>query len=182
MNWLEDLPIVKERKHREYLRQAYAYAWFFSDDDVTKVGAIIVKPTLEKKADLNQILGYGANSYPPRLNPSEEQKKDKNWKKDNIIHAEKSAIFDVLKNYSITSDLIMYMPWAACEPCAKEIVKSGLKTVIGHKELIERTTERWLQSTSRAINFLINNDVKMFMYSGKIGGIKNIFDGEQWNP
>ena len=74
------------------------------------------------------------------------------------------------------------MPWVPCKPCAEEIIFRGLKTIIGHKELIEKTPDRWHQSTSEAIQFLKNNRVNIFMYSGKISGVESMFNGEYWKP
>jgi len=76
----------------------------------------------------------------------------------------------------------MYMPWVPCTPCASAIIDAGIKKLIGHKEMIMKTPERWWASTNNAINLLAKCGVKTFMYDGKIGGVKSLFNGSEWEP
>ena len=78
--------------------------------------------------------------------------------------------------------MIMYMPWVPCTPCALAIIGGGIKTLVGHKELIMKTPERWWESTGQAIGLLKTCGVEFYMYEGKIGGVTHRFNGEEWEP
>ena len=156
--WDPKISLIEGEFHQRFLREAYLHAWNYSEDEVTKTGAVIVNPTL------NEILAYGVNHYPEGLNPTPEQRQDKNWKYGHIIHAEPSAIFAVARNGKSTKDAVMYMPWVPCVPCANAIIDSGIKKLIGHKEMIMMTPERWWESTGEAIGQLKKCGVEMCMY------------------
>ena len=171
------IELIKGEVHKSFLRKAYDYAWKNSIDPSTKTGALIVD------TNLNEIISYGVNHFTPNVNPTEEQIKDKQWKKENIIHAEPSAIFAAAANGSKpTRGAVMYMPWVPCTPCANAIIDAGIKRLIGHREMIIKTPERWWASLDYALNLLEKSGVKTFMYSGKIGGVKSLVDDLEWSP
>jgi len=171
------IELIDGEVHRDFLRETYYYAWKNSIDPSTKTGALIVN------ANLNEIISYGVNHFPPGINPTEEQIKDKQWKKENIIHAETSAIFAAAANGGKpTRGAVMYMPWVPCTPCANAIIDAGIKILIGHKEMIIKTPERWWNSLNYALNLFEKSGVKTFMYSGKIEGVKSLVDDLEWYP
>ena len=92
IDWDSKIEAVTYKEHIHFLREAYSYAWNHSDDSSTKVGAVIVTP------DIEHVISYGTNHYPPGLCPTEEEKADRNWKLKHIIHAEPAAIFDAAKH------------------------------------------------------------------------------------
>lgn len=166
--------------HANYLSVAYIHAWKHSDDPSTKVGAVIVSP------DFSEIIGIGANHFPPGLSPTDEERENRDWKLKHIIHAEPSAIFHAAKyNCGIyTLDhAIMYMPWVPCTDCAKAIIDSGIEQIIGHKQMIMKTPKNWQADTDYALNLLRRCGIKLYMHDGKIGGgTKGLFRGEVWEP
>ena len=170
------IALIEGKNHRDFLRVAYQYAWTFSEDDVTKMGAIIVTPQLD------EIITCAANHYPIGLNPTSEQKADRNYKYSYIIHAECAAINAAAKNGRSIKNHVMYMPWIPCVSCAKEIIDSGIKKMISHEEMIMNTPERWQEDTNRAVDLLQKCNVELFMYSGKIGTVKSLFNGSEWYP
>ncbi len=182
MVWNPDIELIEGFRHRCFLSEAYIHAWEGSEDPITKTGAIIVEGTLDK---LSRKISYGANHFPNGLNPTDEQINDRDWKYKHIIHAETSAIFSAAKEGKSLEGTIMYMPWIPCTPCAIAIVDSGIKTLIGHKEMIMKTPERWHESTDYALDLLEKGGVKRFMWEGKIyedNLVKSLFDGKVWYP
>ena len=176
MTWNPNIKLVSGEEHQYYLRTAYNFAWENSEDTVTKTGAVIVRPYLE------QILSYGTNHFPKGVVATPEQLNDKNWKYEHIIHAEPAAIFSAARKGISTDGAVMYMPWVPCTPCAKSIIDAGIKTMIGHKEEIMKTPERWQESTNYALSLLEKCGVELLMYEGQIGEVQNLFNGEIWNP
>jgi len=76
----------------------------------------------------------------------------------------------------------MYMPWVPCTDCAKAIIDSGIQYLVGHKQMIMKTPERWRDSTKYALGLLRQCGVGLYMYDGKIGGVQSLFNGEVWEP
>ncbi len=174
--WKPSIELIEGDKHRDFLKEAYRFAWDNSPDSSTKTGAVIVN------ASLDDIIAYGVNQFPAGLNPTEAQIQERQWKYEHIIHAEYSAIFYAARKGVSTDGSVMYMPWVPCTPCAKAIISAGIKTLIGHKEMIMKTPERWWASTNYALELLEKCGVRKFMYAGEIGGVKGLFDSSEWNP
>lgn len=175
-DWNHGIELIEGEVHIDYLRGAYGIADEKSDDPVTKTGALIVTPTLD------QIISMGYNHFPRGLNPTKEQILDRDWKYKHILHAETSAIYAAALRGGFLDSAVMYMPWVPCMPCALAVVDSGIKTMIGHKEMIMKTPERWWESTDEALNYLRDAGVETYMVEGKIGGVQNLFNGEIWSP
>lgn len=171
-----DIELIEGEIHRNYLREAYAHAWHHSEDCVTKTGAVIVNSGLDK------IISYGANHFPEGLCPGKELIENRKWKYDYIIHAEPAAIYAAAKRGKPTDGAVMYVPWVPCIPCARAIIDSGISKLIGHKPMIDKTPERWLNDTRKAFELLEKCNVEHYMFDGSIGEVKNLFNGEIWYP
>lgn len=182
MEWNPKFKQIEGELHRNWLEQAYQCAKRYSEDTITNTGAIIVA------RDLEHLIAFGANHFPKGLNPTKEQVENREWKYKHIIHAETAAIHyaAATENFEshtpTTKGAVMYMPWVPCTDCAKAIIDSGIKTLIGHKELIMKTPERWHESTDYALQLLDMCDVERFMYEGKIGNVTHLFNTETWEP
>lgn len=176
IDWDSQIEVVTDDKHKCFLERAYAYAWHHSGDSSTKVGAVIVAPSLD------QILAYGANHYSPRLSATEEEKADRGWKLKNITHAEPAAIYTAARKNGRTEGAVMYMPWVPCENCARAIVGAGIERIIGHKDMIVKTPNDWWGDIGPALALLKRCGVGLYMYDGKIGNVKGLFRGKEWEP
>lgn len=182
MVWNPKIKLIEGEIHKYWLREAYQCAKQYSEDTITNAGALIVTPDLEK------LIAFGANHFPKGLNPTKEQIEDRNWKYQHIIHAETAAVHyaAVAENFELhnptTKGAVMYMPWVPCTNCAKSIIDCGIKKLIGHKELIMKTPERWHKDTDYALQLLDMCGVERFMYEGKIGNVSNLFNSEIWEP
>lgn len=176
MTWNPNIKLISGEDHKFLLGDAYRYASKYSEDTVTKTGAVIVTP------DLENLIAYGANHFPEGLRPTPEQVLDRDWKYKHIVHAELAAIFSAARSGSSTEGAVMYMPWVPCTPCATAIVDAGIKKLVGHKELIMKTPTRWQESTNYALSLLEKCGVESLMYDGEIGGVEHLFNGELWKP
>ena len=116
----------KENKwHRYFMRLCYAVAEK-SQDNSTKVGAIIVGPDKE-------IRSTGFNGFPRGVSqfPIRECRPDKySWTE----HAERNAIYQAAMSGVSTKGCTMYVQWQPCADCARAIIQCGIKTVVFEKE------------------------------------------------
>ena len=164
MHWNPDIETIDGKVHRDFLRLAYSYAWEHSDDNETKIGAVIVDPVSY------ETIAYGTNHFPTGVEPTPKQVQNRDWVIRNIIHAEPSAIFSAAKEGVSTRDRVMYMPWVPCTSCVNAIADSGIKTLVSHKEMVVKTPKRWWDDLENALELLDKCGVDEYMYSGKIGG------------
>lgn len=146
--------------HKQYLRMAYDFAFDNVFYPKSRVGAIITNSGLDK------VLGKGTN-HPSQIGGA---------------HAEVMAVRDARENGFSVEGSVMYMPWVPCKECAELMVSSGIKTYIAHKQMIDRTTERWIESCKEGVEILRRGGVASYMVDGKIGGVLNRLDGTLWAP
>jgi len=158
---------------RDYLRLAYDVA-AKSPDRSNQNGAVII--------DNLGSIAAGCNTFTPGITWTEKQLENRDWKLQYIEHAERSAIFEYTKSAVRTSYPIMICPWFACAECARAIVLSGIIKVIGHRERMDMTPERWLKSVEAGREILVKSGVTLSYHSGKIGGDPIIVNGETWQP
>ena len=118
------------REDQDYMKQALILATR-SPDPSTQNGAVIIDDKT------GHILGMGHNCFPVGVSCTEER-----WKRPTkysfVEHAERNAIFDAFRNSIFNTSnptecpsLIMYCPWFACSDCARAIIQSGIKEMVG---------------------------------------------------
>lgn len=94
----------------------------WSEDQSTKVGAVIVNPN-------NRIVSVGYNGFPSGV----EDKPERHERPAKYLyteHAERNAIFNAR---SVPEGSTLYLNWSLC-PCAdctRAIIQSGIKRVVG---------------------------------------------------
>lgn len=153
----------------ECLREAYRFASFASDDPDTQNGALIITRGGERL--------FGANTIPPRvlIKQSRLERPEKYlW----IEHAERAAIFSAARQGLRLNNATMYCPWYACPDCARAIIGSGIKEVVGHDKPFSMTPPRWSDLIERARVMLSEAGVKTRIVSGDVG-VYVRFDGRQ---
>ena len=181
MGWNPNIETVDGEVHRHFLSLTYTYARQNSADPDTHVGATIVEKNPEFPLD-QRVLLQGANRFPLGLYPTPEQLGDRVWIEENIIHAERDAIYLAARYKVGTDGKIMYMPWVPCTQCALAIIDSGIERLVMHKSLVMKTPEKWRKSTSNALELLKLCGVETLAYDGAIGGILHRFYGREWEP
>jgi dCMP deaminase len=158
----------------DLLRHAYRLAELYSDDPMTKNGAVIVDR-------YGEVIGVGATSLPRGVKRSPERF-DRPTKYSYLIHAERKAIFDAARKNGQLDGATMYCPWYACADCAQAIIDVGIVRVIGHKQMLDRTPDRWKQTIEAATIMFQESGVEALQHDGMIGNCTGLIDGKQWKP
>ena len=95
-------------------------------------------------------------------------------------HAERDLVYLAAKKGIKTNGLTMVMPWLPCIPCANAVISSGIKKLIIHKQMVERTREGWQEELKNAVKIMKEAGVKMIAYDGEVGA-KAYMHSEFWN-
>ena len=160
--------------HEYYLRLAYIEA-IKSPDPSNQNGAILVAN--------NVIVAKDYNSFPEKLQVTEEMIINRQKKYLYIEHAERNVIYQAIRKDIYISDCILYCPWLACVDCSRAIILSGIKKTVGHQARMCTTPIRWKESIANGLKMMANCDVQLEFYDKPIPDCPSIIvNGELWNP
>ena len=175
MSWYDKyVTITNKEKYRDLLRRVYKFAFKNSNDISTFTAAMLANNKLES-------LVIASNGFPSGAKNIEGW--DQKPKKDQISnHAERAVIYKAAKMGIKTDGLTMIMAWAPCFPCANSIIYSGIKTLVCHKQMVDRTPADWEAELADCFKLLKINKVKIIMFDGKIGKCKGFMRKEYWAP
>lgn len=166
---------TEQKFYEMMMGRAYQHAKC-SNDRSTKNAAILVK-------GIDPLpLAVGVNHFVPGFVDTDEEFHKRPFKYIITEHAERAAIYDAAANGVATYGLTMICPWACCSDCARAIVLSGIKTVVGHMQAADMTPERWRKEVDAGLDILERGGVGFIDLSVKIGGVENLFDGKVWLP
>jgi dCMP deaminase len=168
--------VVSNKYYQQYLKQAYELAAEKSSDQVTHLGALLVSPFT------GNIVASGYNAFTDASQYFHPENHLRPRKYKVTEHAERWAIFDAARRGISTGGLLLVCPWASCPDCARAIVLSGITKVIGHKQALDRTPDRWKVEIDVGFEILHGGGVEYVAYDGKIGNITHLFDGKLWAP
>lgn len=143
----------------DYLREALRYAKHNSQDARTQVGALLVSGS-------RRIYAANRTASGLRLDKSAVME-----------HAERAAIYKAAACGVATAGSVLYAPWFACTDCARGIILSGVRTVVGLVSLREATPERWRESLDAADRMLLSEGVGLRWLNDTVG-VTIAFDGE----
>jgi len=151
---------------RRRLRDAYEHASDVSPDPSTKNGAVLVGVD-------GSVLAYGVNRFPIGVAEKTSRLIDKETKYRLIVHAENGAIFNAARHGKMVFGATLYCPFYACSECAKAIIQSGIKRVVGHAQLMALAVKHtvWTKSIVNAWDMLHEAGVQCCLYDGTIGEI-----------
>lgn len=156
---------------KNLLRKAYMFAKL-SDDQSTKLGALLWHPK-------DGVISYGCNHFVPGYGGAPEHH-ERPLKYAITEHAERDVIY---KAAGVNlNQCILVCPWVACPDCARAIVLSGIKHVICHDECMRRTPPRWSDMVNLGLDIMYSGGVNVEHWSGKVGLVKNLNNGEEWMP
>ena len=208
---IAELVVTKDELSRYFLRKAYEIAWDCSRDKQTKTGAIInydpssttrkyqgvtrlgvapqlIIPKIQEFTPGKDLSYYnkwikssGFNHLTPGLDNYPEWS-DRPLKYDATVHAESDAISKAAKNGIEIDHTIMYMPWIPCTKCYILMENSGIKKLIAHKEMVEKSPPHWEEDLNKTLFLARQGKFEIILYEGKIGGVKALFNGEVWEP
>lgn len=157
---------------QKLLKIAYAKAQE-STNPSTQNAAILVN-------DDGNVLLSAVNSFPNNVAETQERQV-KPLRSKLSVHAERNVIFNAARLGIKTDSLVMVCPWAACTDCAQAIIQAGIKTLVTHKQALDRSNT-WQEDIDFAFNMLREAGVEIIIFDGKIGDIKILRSGEYWEP
>jgi len=160
----------KDPMHKEFLKECYLYSKL-SKHPSTHNAALLVKD--------DKIILKGVNNFPPGVKKT-PNRIDGDNKHIYPNHAERDVIYKAAKEGIKTKNLFMVMPWLPCIPCANAIISSGIKTLIVHKQMLERTREGWIEELKNAVQILKEAKVELIAYEGTIGA-KAFMHANEWD-
>lgn len=145
------------------LRRCYETA-SHSPDRSNQCGALLYHP------GVGGVIGEGCNKFPNKVVVTPELINDRERKLFYIEHAERNSIYDAIAsgNGDLIPGSIMICPWFACADCARAILLSGIKRVIGHQERMAKTPDRWKASVDAGLDLLRLHDVQLEFYGGML--------------
>ena len=168
-------PLVYNVSDRGGLAAAYRMA-VRSPDPSTQNGTVIAWNSL--------IVAEGYNRFPEGVEESDER-----WERPTkyafVCHAEVMAVLRALRAGVPMADATMFVLWYACTDCAKVIIESGLRHVVGHANLHEFAAEHspgWKDSIATALTMLDEAGVRCEWYEGPIDGPNVRIGGALFSP
>lgn len=129
-----------EKWDRRFLELAKTVS-SWSKDPSTKVGAVVVNP-------LGQIVGTGYNGFPRGVHDYDDRYKDREMKLKLVVHAEVNALIQAGKE-ARRGTIYIYPAFGkpnVCSECAKVLIQSGVKRVVGLEP--KEPNDRWKDSLS----------------------------------
>lgn len=159
-----------EPQLKEWLAACYAYARR-SKHPSTHNAALIIRD--------NKILLEGVNNLPPGVKEIESRFQGDN-KHMYLNHAERDVIYKACRAGIATEGLTMVMPWLPCIACTNAVITSGIATLIVHKQMLERTKERWREELENGVQLLKEAGVSVVAYDGIVEA-KAYMHGQEWN-
>jgi dCMP deaminase len=101
-------------------------------------------------------------------------------------HAERDTILKAANKGIKTEGATLYVPWYDCADCARAIIEAGIVRVVGHKQMFDKTPERWKASIADGDIMLdeagVMRDVLNIANVAVPGEFQVLFDGEYWTP
>jgi len=126
-----------------------------------------------------KIILEGVNILPPRVKYKKERFEGAN-KHIYPNHAERDVIYQAAKKGISTEGLTMVMPWLPCIPCANAVISSGIEKLIVHKQMVERTKEKWQEELKNAVQIMQEAGVEIITYDGVIEA-KAYMHHQEWD-
>jgi len=170
INNLNNIEIITKPLYKNLLKDCYNYA-AKSNHPSTHTAALLVEE--------DKIILRGKNVLPPKVKKLKERFEGDN-KHNYLNHAERDVIYKAAKKGVKTEGLTMVMPWLPCIPCANAIISSGIKQLIVHKQMIEKTREGWQEELKNAIQIMKEAGIKIIAYDGIIG-VKAYMHSQEWD-
>lgn len=171
--WLpRPITLTTDERDRNILLRAYNHANELSPDPSTKNGAVLI-------GCQGDILTFGVNRFPTGVAETQSRLTDKEIKYRLVVHAENGAIFNAAKHGRIVAGATLYCPFYACSECAKAIIQSGVKRIVGHAQLMALASKHttWVESIVDAWEMLHEAGVQCDLYDGVVG-VTTRFNGQ----
>ena len=164
-----NIKISKNKKYKVLLKDCYRYAER-SNHPSTHNAALLL--------DGKKVVLMGVNILPLGVK----------WKKERFEgdnkhlypnHAERDVIYKAARDGISTKGLTMVMAWLPCIPCANAVISAGIKKLIVHKQMIERTRAGWHEELKNAVQIMKEAGVEIIAYNGLVGA-KAYMHSQEW--
>lgn len=165
---------MSQDEMRDLLRRAYALAARESDDPDTNNGAVLVDR-------YGSLIGESANVFPDGVSVTAERQQ-RPTKYSYMVHAERGAIYKAARSGLQAKGGMLVVPWYACADCAQAIIQAGVVRVVGHRQMLDATPDRWKETIVLADAMLDEAGVVRDYYDGPIGDVTIKFNGGDWSP
>lgn len=165
------IKISTEERHKKWLRECYEYSKKNKHHPSTHNSAFVVRD--------DKIILKGINILPPGVEPRENRLTGDN-KHLYPNHAERDVLYKAAREGVKTDGLTMVMPWLPCINCANAIISSGIKTLVVHAQMIERTREGWQEELKNAVQIMKEAGVDIIAYDGLVGA-KAYMHSHEWD-
>lgn len=160
----------KDSQYKDLLRGCYNYSKK-SNHPSTHNAAFLIKN--------GKVVLKGVNILPPGV----EEKKERLTGDNKHIypnHAERDVIYKAARKGICTNNLIMVMPWLPCIPCANAVISAGIKKLIVHKQMVERTRKGWRGELKNAVQIMREAGIEIIAYDGAVGA-KAYMHSQEWD-
>jgi dCMP deaminase len=126
-----------------------------SKDRSTKVGAVIVGPN-------KNIVSTGFNGFPRGVNDNGNERHERPAKYRWTEHAERNAIYNAARHGIVLEGASLYLNWepCPCSDCARAIIQSGIKEVIGPNIPFGGVGSHWSEDAEVSKQMLAEAGVK----------------------
>lgn len=162
------------KTQEDFLREAYLMATF-SPDPSSQNGAVIIDDTNGYYELVSSECNHFYSSIEPEVNNRE-------IKYRRIEHAERAAIYEAARDYSLRGKVLV-CPWAACADCARAIIGVGLRSLVVHHDRYLITDDRWREQVDESIGWMEKAGVEIISYHGPVRHTPNILvSGRLWSP
>jgi len=149
---------------RHFLHLAYEHGNATSPDPSTKNGAVLVG------AD-GKIITYSTNRFPKGVAETRTRLNDRPTKYRMVVHAESGAVLNAARYGKTTNGATLYCPSYACSECAKTIIQSGIRRVVGHAQIMIMWSKHptWVESIQQGWGMMQEAGVECVLFDGTMG-------------
>ena len=167
---LNNIKISTDSLYKDLLKDCYNYA-SKSNHPSTHTAALLV--------DNGKVILRGKNILPPGVKELKERFEGDN-KHVYPNHAERDLIYKAARKGIKTKGLMMVMPWLPCIPCANAIISSGIKQLVVHKQMVEKTRKGWQKELKDAVQIMEEARIHIIVYDGVVGA-RAYMHSQEWD-
>ena len=166
---LNSIEITKDDLYKKLLKKCYVYA-SQSNHPTTHTAALLIHN--------EKVILRGKNVFPIGVKYTKERIRGEN-RHMYPNHAERDVIYKAAQEGIKTKGLSMIMPWIPCIACANAIISSGIKKIVVHKKMIERTRKKWQAELKDAIQIMKEAKIKIIAFDGFVKA-KAYMHSQEW--
>lgn len=147
--------------HKHFIEQA-SFTSSKSKDRSTKVGAVVVGPD-------NEIRSTGFNGFPRGVNDDVDSRHERPAKYSYTEHAERNAFYNAARVGVSLKGCTMYLNFipVPCYDCARGVIQSGIKRVIGPPIPFTGAANFWKESLNIGAEMMLEAGIELLVLDGE---------------